>query len=97
MKFRGRGYSQDVADDADGPHVSGVADGLEPYHLWRHKLRSSKKHLRTLAVSFSGQAIRGLGRAYLKLSHGLELSSEAKVDDLDAVSRLGHAQYVFRL
>ena len=34
---------------------------------------------------------------YLKFPHGFELSSKAEVDDLDAVSRLGHAEDVFRL
>ena len=33
----------------------------------------------------------------LELPHGFELSGEAEVDDLDAVSGLGHAQYVFGL
>ena len=36
---------QNVADDADGPHVGGETDGLEGDHLRCHKLRGAEQDL----------------------------------------------------
>lgn len=41
-------YSQDIADDTDGPHVCGVADGLEADYLGCHELRRAEQDLQLL-------------------------------------------------
>ena len=41
-------YSQDIGDDADGPHVGGVADGVKVDHLGRHELGRAEQHLQLL-------------------------------------------------
>lgn len=42
--------SQDVTDDTDAPHVSGVADGFIVDHLWSHKLWSPKQNLQSSCI-----------------------------------------------
>ena len=37
---------QNVADDADAPHVRGKVDRFVLYHLGRHELRRAKQHSR---------------------------------------------------
>ena len=40
-----RGYSQDVGDHTEGPHVGAVADGLEVDHLGSDKLWGPEEDL----------------------------------------------------
>ena len=41
---------QDVANDADGPHVGGKANGLERDDLRSNEFRSSEQHLETDSI-----------------------------------------------
>ena len=40
-----KGYSQDIGDHSEGPHVRAVADGLEVDHLGGHKLWGTEENL----------------------------------------------------
>ena len=39
------GYSQDIGDDPQGPHVGAVTDGLKVDHFRSHKLRGPEQNL----------------------------------------------------
>ena len=42
---------QDVANDADGPHVGGKADGLERDDLRCNEFRRSEQHLESNIIN----------------------------------------------
>lgn len=61
-------HSQDVADDADAPHVRLQAHRLVADHLWGHKLRGAVHHQQRFTRLWQTQGAAGTQRSGLVLA-----------------------------